>query len=171
MIERKYLFHFVDAAFQKLTSDDGTPPLSANYVRLGKDLEAYNEELNPQVSVQNNILGEQTVRHTGYQVSSTVEPYYAEENDPLWEKLQEIANKRVVGDGCLTTRIDGLFHLDSSTGQPVVDWAYMESCKAIPNSLGGDTSGVQIPFQIQNCGNRHRVNFNLNTKTATKYGT
>ncbi len=164
MIERKYLFHFIDAAFKKLTSDDGTPAMSTNYVRLGKDLEAYNEELNPQVSVQNNILGEQTVRHTGYQVSSTVEPYYAEEGDPLWEKLQEIANKRIVGDGTETTRIDGLMDENGN-----VLWAYMESCKAIPNSLGGDTSGVQIPFQVQNCGNRHRVNFNLATKTATKY--
>lgn len=164
MIERKYLFHFVDSAFKKLTSDDGTPPTSTAYVRLGKDLEAYAEELNPQVSVQANILGEQTVRHTGYQVSSTVEPYYAEYDDPLFEKLQQIANERVIGDGTETTRIDGLM---DSTG--TVIWAYMEACRVIPNSLGGDTSGVQIPFQVQNCGNRHRVNFDLATKTASKY--
>ena len=164
MIERKYLFHFVDAAFKKLTSDDGTPATGTNYVRLGEDLEAYSEELNPQVSVQNNILGEQTVRHTGYQVSSTVEPYYAKYEDPLFEKLQEIANKRIIGDGCMTTRIDGLMDENGN-----VLWAYMESCKVIPNSMGGDTSGVQIPFQVQNCGNRHRVAFNLTTKTATKY--
>lgn len=164
MIERKFMFHFVDAAFKKLTSDDGTPPASTNYVRLGKDLEQYSEELNPQVSIQNNILGEQTVRHTGYQVSSTAEPYYAEYNDPLFTQLASIANGRIVGDGCETTRIDGL--MDSSGN---VLWAYMEACKVIPTSFGGDTSGVQIPFQVQNCGNRHRVNFNLSTRVATKY--
>lgn len=164
MIERKYLFHFIDSAFNKNTSEDGTPPTGTAYVRLGKYLEAYNEELNPQTNVFANILGEQMVIHTGYQVQSTAEPYYAEENDPLWEQLQTIANERLTGDGCETTRIDGLM---DSTGTVV--WAYMENCKVIPNSLGGDTSGVQIPFQVINCGNRHRVNFNVSTKTATKY--
>ena len=164
MIERKYLFHFIDAAFKKITSDDGTPPSSTNYVRLGKHLEQYDEELNPQTSVFNNILGEQIVLHTGYQASSSVEPYYAEEGDPLWEKLQDIANNRVTGDGCETTRIDGLMDEEGN-----VLWAYMESCKVIPQKLGGNTSGVQVPFQVLNNGNRHRVNFNLSTKAATKY--
>lgn len=166
MIERKYLFHFVDAGFNKLTSEDGTPAAAndQNYVRLGKYLEQYQEELNPQTNVFSNILGEQIVLHTGYQVSSQAEPYYAEEGDPLWDKLQEIANERITGDGCETTRIDGL--MDS---EGTVLWAYMESCKLIPNSLGGDTSGVQIPFQVLNNGNRHRVTFDLATKVASKY--
>ena len=127
-------------------------------------LQQYDEELNPQTSVFNNILGEQIVLHTGYQASSSVEPYYAEEGDPLWEKLQDIANKRITGDGCETTRIDGLMDEDGT-----VLWAYMESCKVIPQKLGGNTSGVQVPFQVLNNGNRHRVNFSLTTKTATKY--
>lgn len=164
MIERKYYFHFIDAAFKRLTTEDGTPPSSTNYVRLGKHLEQYDEELNPQTSVFNNILGEQIVLHTGYQASSSVEPYYAEEGDPLWEKLQDIANNRVTGDGCETTRIDGLMDEEGT-----VLWAYMESCKVIPQKIGGNTSGVQVPFQVLNNGNRHRVNFSLSTKTATKY--
>lgn len=164
MIERKCYFHFIDSAFQKMTSEDGTPPNNTNYVRLGKHLEQYQEELNPQVNVFNNILGEQIVIHTGFQVSSTAEPYYAERNDPLWEKLQKIANERINGDGCETTRIDGL--LDENGD---VEWAYIESCIVTPTSMGGDTSGVQVPFQVHNNGNRHRVNFNIATKTATKY--
>ena len=116
------------------------------------------------MNTSNNILGEQVVLHTGYQVSSTAEPYYAELGDPLWEKLQEIANKRITGDGCETTRVDGLMDEEGN-----VLWAYMESCKVIPTSLGGDTTGVQIPFQVHNCGNRQRVNFDLATKTASKY--
>lgn len=164
MIERKYLFHFLDAAFNRLTEGATTLPSSTNYVRLGKHLQQYNEELNPQVNTTNNILGEQVVLHTGYQVSSTAEPYYAEDGDPLWEKLQEIANKRITGDGCETTRIDGLMDEDGN-----VLWAYIESCKVIPTSLGGDTTGVQIPFQVHNNGNRQRVKFDLSTKTASKY--
>lgn len=164
MIERKYMFHFIDAAFKKLENETGTPPNNTVYVRLGKHLEQYDEELNPQTSVFNNILGEQIVLHTGYQTSSSVEPYYADYDDPLYEKLQEIANNRTTGDGCETTRIDGLMDEDGT-----VIWAYMESCKVIPQKVGGNTSGVQVPFQVLNNGNRHRVNFNLSTKTATAY--
>lgn len=164
MKERKLLAHYVDAAFQKLTSDDGTPPSNTEYVRLGKHLEQYNEELNPQVNQTNNILGEQVTIHTGYQVSSTVEPYYAEEGDPLWEKLQEIVNTRATGSKVETTVVDVLLNEDGT-----VEWAYMESAMVIPTSFGGDTSGIQIPFQVYHNGNRHRVNFNTATKTATKY--
>ena len=164
MIERKYLFHFIDSRFSKLTAEDGTPPMNTSYVRLGKYLEAYQEDLNPQTNIFNNILGEQIVLHTGYQVSSSADRFYAEEGDPLWEKLQEIANNRITGDGCETTRIDGLMDSEGN-----VLWAYMEACKVIPQSLGGDTTGITIPFQVVNNGNRHRVAFNLNTKTASKY--
>ena len=57
MIERKFLAHYVDAAFSSSTP---------TYVRLGKNLEEYNEELNPDVEVTKNILGEQSVQHSGY---------------------------------------------------------------------------------------------------------
>ncbi len=164
MKERKFLAHYVDAAFKKLSSDDGTPPTGTEYVRLGKHLEQYNEELNPQVSQTNNILGEQVTMHNGYQVSSTVEPYYAEEGDPLFEKLYEIVNTRASGSKVETTIVDVLLNEDGTVAS-----AYMESAMVVPTSFGGDTSGIQIPFQVYNNGNRHRVNFDPSTKTATKY--
>lgn len=164
MIERKYYFHFIDAGFNILSDINAEPAENTNFVRLGKHLEAYSEELNPQVNTVNNILGEQVIMHTGYQVSSTVEPYYAEQGDPLWEKIQEIANNRTIGDGTETTRVDGLMDQDGT-----VLWAYQESCKVIPSAMGGDTSGVQAPFQVYNNGNRRRVNFDVKTKKVTKY--
>lgn len=156
MIERKYLAHYIDANF------DSTDP---NYVRLGKHLEAYQEELNPQVDVHQNILGEQYAMHNGYQVSSTAEPFYAEEGEPLWEHLQEIANTRANGDSCMTTRVEALLKADGSCV-----WAYREDCMIAPQSLGGDTSGVQIPFQVLNTGNRVRGMFDPSTKTFTQIG-
>ena len=63
-VERKYLAHYIDASFGGTT---------ANYVRLGKDLEEYNEELNPDVEVKKNIIGEQSVSHNGYEVQSEVD--------------------------------------------------------------------------------------------------
>lgn len=152
-IERKYLAHYIDASFGGET---------ANYIRLGKFLEEYQEELNPDVEVQKNILGEQSVQHNGYEVQSDVDPYYAEEGDPLFEKLCEIANERKTGDDCKTTKIDVLLN---SSG--TVEWAYREDVYVVPNSVGGDTSGVQIPFTLYNAGNRTEGTFVPTTKTFT----
>ena len=144
-IERKYLAHFIDASFGGET---------VNYVRLGKDLEEYNEELNPDVEVNKNILGEQNVQHNGYEVQSDVDPFYAYEGDPLFTQLCLIANERKTGDDCLTTKVDVL--IDS---KGAVIWAYREDCYVVPNNVGGDTSGVQVPFTVYNAGNRKKGTF------------
>lgn len=151
MMERKYLMTFIDANF-----GSGT----ANYVILGEDLEEYNEELNPQVEVKQNILGAQRVKHSGYQVQSSVEPFYAYEDDPLFTKLAAIANERKTGDQCKTTKVDVLV---DENGTQI--WAYREDVYVVPSSVGGDTSGVQIPFTVYNAGNRTAGTWNAQNKT------
>lgn len=152
-LERKYLVHYLDASF----SGDPT-----NYVRLGKDLEEYNEELNPDVEIQKNIWGEQNVNHNGYEVQSEVETYYAYEDDPLFEQLAKIANERLTGDECMTTKVDALVSADGT-----VEWAYREDVWVVPTSVGGDTGGIQIPFTIYNAGNRVAGTWSTENKTFT----
>ena len=149
-IERKYLAHFIDA---NCNVDADASEANVQYIRLGQDLEAFAEELSPQVDIRRNILGEQTVIHNGYEVSSSVEPFYAEDGDPLYEQLKKIANERLNGDDCRTTRVEAYFTLGSN-GNLECQWAYRENCWIVPQSFGGDTSGIQIPFQILNCGDR-----------------
>lgn len=151
-IERKYLAHFIDAGFGE----------TVNYVRLGKDLEEYNEELNPDVEINKNILGEQTVQHNGYEVQSEVEPFYAREGDALFTQLCTIANERKTGDACKTTKVDVLL---SESGTVV--WAYREDCYVVPNKVGGDTSGVQVPFTVYNDGNRISGTWDTTKNTFT----
>ena len=159
MIERKYLAHFLDATF------NGATP---NYVRLGKDLEEFNEDLSPDVETQKNILGETSVRHNGYDVSADVEPYYADYNDALSTKLLDIANGRKTGDACKTTMVDVLMSAPATEGEaPTVVWAYKEDVYVIPTSVGGDTSGVQIPFTIHKAGNRVAVTWDPVTNTIS----
>lgn len=153
-IERKYLAHFIDASF------GGETP---NFVRLGKDLEEFIEELNPDVEVKKNILGEQNVVHNGYEVQSEVDPFYAYTGDPLYEQLALIANERKTGDDCKTTKVDVLLTEDGA-----VEWAYREDVYVVPNSVGGDTSGVQIPFTVYNAGNRVAGTWDTKTKTFTE---
>lgn len=147
-IERKYLAHYIDEAFG-----------GKSYVWLGDDLEEYDDELNPDVEVETNILGEQNVKHNGYDTEGDVDPYYAEYGSPLFVKLSAIANGRKKGEICHTTKVDVLLREDMT-----VVWAYREDISVIPDSIGGDTSGVQIPFSIYSRGNRVKGSFDISTK-------
>ena len=155
-LERKFLAHYLDESFGK--GENG----ATNYVRLGQDLEAYAEELNPQIDIRRNILGEQNVTHSGYQVQSSAEPFYAYEGDPLFEQLAKIANERRTGDDCQTTRVEVLVNYEGE-----VLWAYRENCWIVPSSIGGDTTGVQIPFTVYNSGDRVEGTWDNDTKTFT----
>jgi hypothetical protein len=159
--ERKYLAHYIDTAFD-------TTGAAAVYERLGTDLEEYAEELNPDVTSTRNILGENSVRHNGYEISSTVEPFYYAYDDALAEKLMELAMSRATGDQCKTTKVDVLLKPgDTADAAPTVVWAYREDVYVVPTSVGGDTSGVQVPFTIHNAGNRVKGTFDVSTKKFT----
>lgn len=153
-IERKYLAHLIDANFNKGET---------NYIKLGEDLEEYSIELNPDSETKKNILGETKTVNKGYEPSGSVETYYAYENEPLFEQLAKIANERLTGSDCKTTVIDILIKADGT-----VEWAYREDAIIIPKSIGGDTGGVQIPFEIHYNGNRVKGNYDFETKKFTE---
>ena len=161
MVERKYLAHFISTDFNISKSAGSGGDDGQTYVRIGSYLEQYQEELNPQVDVRQNILGEQYAVHNGYQVTSTAEPFYIDvavngRDKALSDKLQEIANTRLTGDECKTYRVEALFSAKTEGSVTTItsDWAYREECLVVPQSIGGDTSGVQIPFQVLTIGNR-----------------
>lgn len=162
MVERKYLAHYLDSAFD-------TTYATASYVRIGKDLEEYNEELNPDVKVTKNILGEQSVKHSGYEISADVDPFYFDNyDDALSNKIMDLAMTREIGDKCKTTMVDVLLKPGTTEGDtPTVVWAYREDVYVIPNSVGGDTTGIQTPFTIYKAGNRVKGTWDLSTKKFT----
>ena len=176
MIERKYLAHFIDANHVHLLDGNKLPSsyaTSTRYIRLGEHLEQFSEEMNPQIDVQRNVFGDPVVLHAGYQVESSVDVFYASRtwDDPsklLYEWVLEITNGRLTGDNCKTTRIEAMIDMNNQNG--FATWAYKEDCFVVPQSFGGDTSGVQLPFQIINAGNRVKVQFDLRTKRIVGLG-
>ena len=85
-IKRKFMGNFIDSALP------GTKETA--YVRLGKDLEEYNVEMNANVDTKNNILGETSVTLDSYQPQATADPFYAVVGDPMFERLQGIIDER-----------------------------------------------------------------------------
>lgn len=162
-IKRKFMAHYIDAAAP--AASGGT----AKYVRLGKDLEEYNVEMNANVETKNNILGETSVNLDSYQPQASAEPYYAEIGDPLFERLQAIIDERQTLDDLKTSVVE--VHLweehETKTGSYV---AYKEDAIIEVSSYGGDTTGYQIPFNVHHTGNRVKGLFALATKTFTEDG-
>lgn len=138
MFERQYLMHFVF---------NGT-----EHQRLGEDLEELTIAMNADKETKKNILGESSTRVKGYAPSYSVSTFYAKYGDPLFEKLKNAINNRSTGDDLKTTVVDVLV---DSNGE-IID-AWQEDVLLIPESYGGDTSGVQIPFTVDYVGNRKDV--------------
>lgn len=154
-IERKYMAHFIDASFGGENEA---------WWRLGKDLEEFNVELNPDTETSKNIIGESTFKHNGYEVSAEADPYYANDEDEIFEKLQQIVDERLTGDGCKTKALE--VHLWKGNETSGFE-AYRQECYVIPNSYGGDTSGYQIPFSVYYTGTREKGTYNSATKKFT----
>lgn len=154
-IARKLMAHYVNA----------TPSTTATYVRLGKDLEEYNIELSANVESKANILGETSTIIDSYEVSGSVEPYYAETGDDLFEYLQDIVDDRKTLDDLKTDIVEvHLWDETSTTGTYV---AYKENAIIEVTSYGGDTTGYQIPFTVHHIGGRVKGKFVLSTKVFT----
>lgn len=153
-IERKYMAHYINAAVS------GT----AEYVRLGKDLEEYSAELSAEVETTKNILGETSVLVTGYEKSGSVEPYYAEKGDPLFERLQAIVDGALTLDDCNTDVVEvHLWETSGEGGYPAI----REKAVIEVSSYGGDSTGYQIPFNVHYTGEKEKGTFDPTTKTFT----
>ena len=156
-IERKYMAHYLNAAF---ANDDGT----ASYVRLGADLEEYSPELSANVEKKNNILGQTSVTIDSYQKQGEVSPYYADSGDALFEKLQAIIDGGLVLDDLKTDIVEvKLWDKDSAGAYPAVK----EECYIEIVSYGGDTTGYQIPFNVHYTGVKTKGTFDPATKKFT----
>lgn len=157
---RKYLVHYLDAAFD-------TTYAETDYALLGKDLEEFTIELNPDIETKKNILGENAVKHNGYDASSSADPIYYDYDDKLSTKLMEIAMLRKDGDNCKSSYVEVLLKPGEDGAAPEVLRAVREDVYVVPNSYGGDTSGVQVPIEIKFAGNRVEGDFDLSTKKFT----
>ena len=130
-IKRKFMGNFIDSALP------GTKETA--YVRLGKDLEEYNVEMNANVDTKNNILGETSVTLDSYQPQAA-DPFYAVVGDPMFERLQGIIDERQTLDDLKTTVVE--VHLwESASGSAGSYVAYCEDAIIEVSSYGRDTTG------------------------------
>lgn len=132
---------FLNSTFNKETPE---------WWRLGKDMEEFNVELNPDTEVVKNIWDETSVQDNGYEPSADADPYYANTDDSIYPKILDITMNRLRGDACKTQILEVVVEDTDATNHK----AWMEDVVVKPTSYGGDTSGFAIPFTISFDGNR-----------------
>ena len=118
---------------------------------LGIDNDDLSKELNPDVEKGKNVLGEATFKHMGYEPEVSVDPYYAEVGTALYTKLLAAAIQEKSAD----TDIKGLFVevcYDTATTTTLSGTGYQRAAYIVPQSTGGDTGGLGIPFTVNPIG-------------------
>ena len=136
---------------------------TASWYLVGKDIEELSVDLGADTETLKNILDETSVRHNGYEPTISADPFYADPDDPLYPVLKDIAMNRKKGGECLTKYLEVIVDDTSDTNHS----AWQEDCMLVPQSVGGDTSGLQIPFNILPAGNRQEGTATLVNKVPT----
>lgn len=145
-LNREALAHYLDTSFKGKASGAAT----AEWEIIGDDIEEMSVEMNPDTEQMKNILGQTKTTDNGYEPSMEADPFYADPDKKLYGKLRDIALGRVKGAGCKTLLLEVLVEDPENTKH----LAYVQEVIVKPNSYGGGTEGVNIPFTVSEDGER-----------------
>lgn len=142
-LNREALAHYLDTTFKKVLE-------SAEFEVVGEDIEEMSVELNPDTSTKKTILGKTKTTDNGYEPSISADPFYADPDSKLYPHIRDIALDQLKGDACKTLMLEVIVE-DTSAANHL---AYVQEVLVKPQSYGGDTAGVNIPFNILFDGDR-----------------
>ena len=98
-LKRSAMLTYIDASF------GGQTP---SWFLIGKNIQDMSVELNPDAQVVKNILDETVTEDNGYEPSFSADTYYANTNEPIYEKLKDIMMNRKTGEDCRTKVLEVL---------------------------------------------------------------
>ena len=120
---------------------------------LGKDNDDLSLELNPDTESSKNVLGESTFTHSGYEPEVGMDPYYADPDRPLFEKmLQNAVERKYADDDVLGQFAVCYFDETMKDKESMSGDAYVQPAYLVPDSIGGDTAALGIPFTVHPIG-------------------
>lgn len=142
-LEREAYMLFLDSTFKKAAA-------TAKWVLIGDDIDDMSVELNPDTETMKNILGQTKTKDNGYEPSTDADPFYADTDNELYPMLRDIAMERKKGDACRTLQLEVIVEDTAATNH----LAYLQEVMVKPQSIGGDTAGMNIPFKVSDDGAR-----------------
>lgn len=145
-----------------------TAPGDVDWEVLGRDNDDLSKALNPDTETSKNVLGEATFKHNGYEPEVSVDPYYADDASPLYPKLSVAAIQEKYGDADIKGYFVEVNFTTAGTGT-MSGTGYMREAYIVPQSTGGDTSGMGLPFSVHPVGPQTTVTvtYTLATREVT----
>lgn len=143
-LNREALAHYLDSEFNTTVANVS----DAVFEIIGDDIEDMSMELNPDVETFKNILGQTKTTDNGYEPSMDADPFYADPDKLIYPKIRNIALKRLKGDECKTLLLEVIIE----DPEAATHTAFVREVRVKPQSYGGGTEGINIPFQITEDG-------------------
>lgn len=142
-LNREALAQYLDTTFKGVAE-------SAVWEIIGDDIEEMSVELNPDTETLKNILGQTKTKDNGYEPTMDADPFYADPEKKLYPMLRDIALQQLKGDACKTLMLEVIVE-DTEDENHL---AFVQVVMLKPQSYGGDTAGMNIPFQVSFNGAR-----------------
>ena len=93
----------------------------------------------------------------------SADPYYANPEDAIYEKIRDIAMNRLTGEDCKTKILEVLIEGDTEATHK----AWTEDVIVKPQSYGGSQGGINIPFDVTFNGNRKQGTVKITSGAPT----
>lgn len=143
---------------------------SGGWEALGKDDDDLSKDLNADTETKKNVLGETSFTHKGYEPSIDMDQYFADPSRILYEHLMEIAMEEKYSEqDCLGYFAEAFFTTVDEQARTMSGYCFVRRAWLVPDSIGGDTSGLAIPFKITPIGGMEKkaISYDMATNVAT----
>jgi len=127
-----------------------------NWTLLGKDMEDYSIDLNPDTETIKNVLGESSFSHKGFTPSASIE-YMVRSEDAIYSELEEIVNTLSSDDAKISATVIRATlneEVKESDVKKLTGTGYKVDVAVVPTSEGGSTEGYAIAFEYHENGSR-----------------
>lgn len=137
---------------------------------LGKDVDNLSKELNADTENTKNVLGETAFEHKGYQSTVGLDTYYMDPGRLMYAHLLDVALQEKYDEGSLLGYMAEAYFtsVDEDAGT-MSGYCYVRRAWFVPQSVGGDTAGFNIPFTVNPQGGMEKkaITYNMKNNTAT----
>lgn len=143
---------------------------SGGWEAIGKDNDDLSKELNPDTETSKNVLGESTFRHSGYEPSVSVEPYYIDPSRKMYKRMLKNAMEERYGENELKGYFaEAFFTMANKEKRTMTGYAYVREAWFVPQSTGGDTTAYGVPVEIHPVGpyTKKKIVYAMDTNEAT----
>ena len=143
---------------------------SGGWEAIGKDNDDLSKELNPDTETSKNVLGESTFRHSGYEPTVSVEPYYIDPSRKMYKRILKNAIEERYGENELKGFFaEAFFTMANKEKRTMTGYAYVREAWFVPQSTGGDTTAYGVPIEIHPVGpyTKKKIVYEMDTNEAT----